>query len=138
MSRITDGPIVAGDELDAVSLNTRFGSYTQTDLNTFNHRDAAHDLPQFAESGWLLTHAQSQDIGKNDWKHTSSVTLTTVSYLDYLRQKCWVMNSKPTSLLPYLTRRLLAEFKVGYGYEGPFLRVSRPRLQGVENYLQCY
>ena len=75
MSRITDGPIVAGDELDAASLNTRFASYTQTDLNTFNHRDAAHDLPQFAESGWLLTHAQSQDIGKNDWKHTSSVTV---------------------------------------------------------------
>ena len=48
------------------------------------------------------------------------------------------MNSKPTSLLPYLTRRLLAEFKVGYEYEGPFLRVSLPRLQGVENYLQCY
>ena len=33
MSRITDGPIVSGDALDAASLNTRFASYTQTDLN---------------------------------------------------------------------------------------------------------
>jgi hypothetical protein len=74
MSRITDGPIVSGDALDAASLNTRFSSYTQTDLNQFNHRDAAHDLPQFA-TGWLLTHAQNQDIGLNDWRHTSTVTV---------------------------------------------------------------
>ena len=81
MSRITDGPIIAGDALDAASLNTRFASYTQTDLNAFNHRDAAHDRPQFAESGWLLTHAQSQDIGLNNWKHSSSVTVNGMTVM---------------------------------------------------------
>lgn len=75
MSRITDGPIEGGDTLDAASLNTRFASYTQTDLNQFNHRDAAHDLPQFASSNWLLSHAQEQGIGLNNWKHSSSVTV---------------------------------------------------------------
>jgi hypothetical protein len=75
MSRITDGPVKDGDSLDAASLNTRFASYTQTDLNQFNHRDAAHDLPQFLNTGFMLTHAQSQEIGLNDWKHSSSVAL---------------------------------------------------------------
>ena len=75
MSRITDGPIEGGDTLDAASLNTRFASYTQTDLNQFNHRDAAHDLPQFASTNWLLTHAQEQGIGLNNWDHSSSVTV---------------------------------------------------------------
>jgi len=75
MSRITDGPIEGGDTLNAASLNDRFSSYTQTDLNQFNHRDAAHDLPQFASTNWLLSHAQEQGIGLNDWKHTSSVTV---------------------------------------------------------------
>ena len=58
MSRITDGPIEGGDTLNAASLNDRFASYTQTDLNQFNHRDSAHDLPQFASTSWLLSHAQ--------------------------------------------------------------------------------
>jgi len=75
MSRITDGPIEGGDTLNAASLNDRFASYTQTDLNQFNHRDAAHDLPQFASSNWLLSHAQEQAIGLNNWKHSSSVTV---------------------------------------------------------------
>ena len=75
MSRITDGPVHDGDVLDAASLNDRFASYTQTDLNQFNHRDAAHDLPQFDAGGWLLTHAQSVQIGLNDWKHTTYVTV---------------------------------------------------------------
>tara|TARA_R100001443_G_scaffold39936_1_gene53283 strand:+ start:357 stop:1250 length:894 start_codon:yes stop_codon:yes gene_type:complete len=75
MSRITNAPVKDGDSLDAASLNTRFADYTQTDLNQFNHRDAAHDLPQFLNTGFMLTHAQSQEIGLNDWKHSSSVTL---------------------------------------------------------------
>tara|TARA_R100001463_G_scaffold42366_3_gene88897 strand:+ start:1720 stop:2613 length:894 start_codon:yes stop_codon:yes gene_type:complete len=75
MSRITDSPVKDGDSLDAASLNTRFASYTQTDLNQFNHRDTAHDLPQFVNTGFMLTHAQSQEIGLNNWKHSSSVAL---------------------------------------------------------------
>jgi len=79
MSRITDGPIEGGDTLDAGSLNTRFASYTQTDLNQFNHRDASHDLPQFASTNWLLSHAQEQGIGLNNWKHSSSVTVNSMT-----------------------------------------------------------
>lgn len=74
MSRITTDPVSPGDDLDAASLNDRFAAYTQTDLNQFNHRDAAHDLPQFA-TGFMLTHAQTQTIGLNNWKHSSSVTV---------------------------------------------------------------
>jgi hypothetical protein len=74
MSRIITDPVSPGDDLNAASLNTRFTAYTQTDLNQFNHRDAAHDLPQFA-TGFVLTHAQTQTIGLNDWKHSASVTV---------------------------------------------------------------
>ena len=63
MSRITDGPVRDGEAFDAASLNDRFASYTQTDLNQFNHRDAAHDLPQFDAGGWLLTHASLCRLG---------------------------------------------------------------------------
>jgi hypothetical protein len=58
MSRITDGPVKDGDALNAASLNDRFTSYTQTDINAFNARDASHDLPQFA-TGWVETHTQT-------------------------------------------------------------------------------
>ena len=74
MSRITTESVSPGDDLNAASLNTRFTAYTQTDLNQFNHRDAAHDLPQFA-TGFVLSHAQTQTIGLNDWKHSASVTV---------------------------------------------------------------
>lgn len=74
MSRITTDPVSPGDDLNAASLNTRFTAYTQTDLNQFNHRDAAHDLPQFA-TGFVLSHAQTQTIGLNNWKHSASVTV---------------------------------------------------------------
>ena len=74
MSRITDGPVKDGDTLDAASLNDRFGSYTQTDLNAFNARDASHDLPQFA-TGWVETHTQSQLLGATSFKHGSTTTV---------------------------------------------------------------
>lgn len=74
MSRITDGPVKDGDTLDAASLNDRFTSYTQTDLNAFNARDASHDLPQFATS-WVVTHTQSQLLGATSFKHGSTTTV---------------------------------------------------------------
>jgi hypothetical protein len=83
MSRITDGPVKDGDSLSAASLNDRFASYTQTDLNAFNHRDAAHDLPQF-DTGWMLTHAQAVQIGKPDWKHSAYVTVNGQTVLPAL------------------------------------------------------
>ena len=74
MSRITDGPVQDGDALNAASLNDRFTSYTQTDLNAFNSRDASHDLPQFA-TGWVETHTQSQQLGTISLKHGSTTTI---------------------------------------------------------------
>ena len=74
MSRITDGPVKDGDALDAASLNDRFDSYTQTDLNAFNARDASHDLPQFG-SGLVETHTQSQQLGTISLKHGSTTTI---------------------------------------------------------------
>ena len=74
MSRITDGPVKDGDALNAASLNDRFTSYTQTDLNAFNARDASHDLPQFA-TGWVETHTQSQQLGTISLKHGSTTTI---------------------------------------------------------------
>lgn len=74
MSRITDGPVQDGDTLNAASLNDRFSSYTQTDLNAFNARDASHDLPQFA-TGWVETHTQSQLLGATSFKHGSTTTI---------------------------------------------------------------
>jgi hypothetical protein len=58
MSRIVRAAVNDGDTLDAASLNDRFSDYTQTDLNAFNHRDAAHDLPQMAKV-WLQTYSRS-------------------------------------------------------------------------------
>jgi len=74
MSRITDGPVRDGDALNAASLNDRFSSYTQTDLNQFNARDASHDLPQFTP-GWVVTHTQSQLLGATSFKHSSTTTV---------------------------------------------------------------
>lgn len=74
MSRIVRAAVNDGDTLDAASLNDRFSDYTQTDLNAFNHRDAAHDLPQFAKV-WLQTYQQQVTLGLNDWKHSTTVTV---------------------------------------------------------------
>ena len=75
MSRIVRAAVNDGDTLDAASLNDRFSDYTQTDLNAFNHRDAAHDLPQFAKV-WLQTYQQQVTLGLNDWKHGSTVSVS--------------------------------------------------------------
>tara|TARA_R100000654_G_scaffold65853_3_gene93848 strand:+ start:4319 stop:5212 length:894 start_codon:yes stop_codon:yes gene_type:complete len=83
MSRITTDPVSPGDDLNAASLNTRFSAYNQTDLNQFNHRDAAHDLPQLS-TGFLLTHAQTQTIGLNDYKHGSFVTVSGMTSMPHV------------------------------------------------------
>lgn len=76
MSRINQPTVVDGDLIDAASLNDRFNAYTQTDLNTFNVRDAAIDLPQFDSTRFIVTHIQSEGIGLNDWRHGSVITVT--------------------------------------------------------------
>ena len=81
MSRIIRPAVQDGESIDATDLNTRFSDYNQTDLNAFNHRDAAYDLPQFdspgvSTFGFIGKYQNSITIGKNDYKHTSSVTVS--------------------------------------------------------------
>ena len=75
MSRISQPTVVDGDTADAASLNDRFDNFTQTDLNAFNARDAAFDLPQFDSSPFIITHVQSEGIGLNDWRHAAPITV---------------------------------------------------------------
>jgi hypothetical protein len=78
MSRIIRGPIVDGEEIKAGPLNDRFTDFTQTNLNQFNTRDAAIDLPQFERSGqrgFMVPVATDTEIGEASLKHTTSVTL---------------------------------------------------------------
>ena len=81
MSRINQPTVVDGDTADAASLNDRFDNFTQTDLNAFNARDAAFDLPQFDSSRFIITHVQSEGIGLNDWRHGSVITVTGQSVM---------------------------------------------------------
>lgn len=81
MSRIIRPAVQDGESIDAADLNTRFNDYTQTDLNAFNHRDAAYDLPQFSRPGastygFIGKYQNTITLGLNDWKHTSSVTVS--------------------------------------------------------------
>ena len=51
MSRINRARIVDGDDVTAASLNDRFDDFSQAnELDQFNLRDAAVDLPQFKKS----------------------------------------------------------------------------------------
>ena len=78
MSRINRPPILDGDEITAAGLNVRFGDFTQTDLNRFNHRDAAYDLPQFEQTfsrGFMAPIARQVQIGKADFYHSAPVTI---------------------------------------------------------------
>ena len=81
MSRISQPTVVDGDTANAASLNDRFDNFTQTDLNAFNARDAAFDLPQFDSSRFIITHVQSEGIGLNDWRHGSVITVTGQSVM---------------------------------------------------------
>ena len=78
MSRINRPPILDGDEITAAGLTVRFGDFTQTDLNRFNHRDAAYDLPQFEQTagrGFMAPIARQVQIGKLDFYHSAPVTI---------------------------------------------------------------
>ena len=69
MSRLTNKPILDGDPINAASLNTRFSNFTQTDLNEFNTRDAAIDLPQFTAAKFMVPQFASRQIGNYDFSH---------------------------------------------------------------------
>jgi hypothetical protein len=78
MSRINRPPVLDGDAISASDLNDRYSDYTQTDINEFNTRDAAVDLPQFERDnnrGFLAKVGTSVLIGKQDFYHAAPVTL---------------------------------------------------------------
>jgi len=75
MARIIRGRIEDGDTIAALDLNGRFSDYNQSDLNQFNHRDAAHDLPQFSTTPFMLLNSGEVNIGKSDVYHASPITI---------------------------------------------------------------
>jgi len=81
MSRIKQGAVVDGETIGAADLNTRFTDYTQTDLNAFNTRDAAVDLPQITGTDFLVPFLQADDIGKSDLFAAAPITVTGIAAL---------------------------------------------------------
>ncbi len=81
MSRINRAIVADGETIAAADLNSRFTDYQQTDINEFNHRDAAYDLPQFdrpgaSTFGFIGQYQKAVTIGVNSWKHASSTLVT--------------------------------------------------------------
>jgi hypothetical protein len=75
MSRLTNKPVLDGDPINAASLNTRFSNFTQTDLNEFNVRDAAIDLPQFTAAKFMAPRLASRQIGNYVFDHATYNTV---------------------------------------------------------------
>jgi hypothetical protein len=78
MSRINRPPVLDGEGIEATPLNNRYADFTQNDINEFNTRDAAIDLPQFKRTGgrgFLAKTANSVQVGKLDFYHAAPVTL---------------------------------------------------------------
>ena len=73
MSRVKIDPVKDGQVVDAADLNARFDAFTQTDLNAFNHRNAAYDLPQFSGTPFYGLFGQKDDLGKEDFFHAAPV-----------------------------------------------------------------
>jgi hypothetical protein len=78
MSRLTQPAIQDGDDITAASLNDRFTQFSQTDLNEFNTRDGAFDLPHFQKGTgrFVAPTMYEKSIGWNLWKHSSYHTFT--------------------------------------------------------------
>jgi len=84
MSRIVRPPVQDGDQVAAADLNNRYTDYTQTDINEFNTRDAAIDLPHFKQTGgrgFMAPLATSVQIGKLDFYHDAPVVLNALTAL---------------------------------------------------------
>jgi len=79
MSRLTQPPVLDGDDINAASLNDRFTQFTQSGtLDSFNARDAAFDLPQFKTGAGrpITPEMATTTIGYNLWKHSAYNTYT--------------------------------------------------------------
>tara|TARA_Y100000034_G_scaffold135794_1_gene209165 strand:+ start:620 stop:1531 length:912 start_codon:yes stop_codon:yes gene_type:complete len=74
MSRVISDPVKDGEVGTAADLNARFDAYTMTDLNAFNARNAAYDLPQMDQSpAFYALNGQKDDLGKVDFFHAAPV-----------------------------------------------------------------
>ena len=81
MSRIITERVKDGEVIAAADLNTRFTDYTQTDLNAFNVRDAAVDLPAFSDTDFMVPFVQSDNIGLVSLFATGPMTVTGIGVL---------------------------------------------------------
>ena len=72
MSRINRGRVNEGETIDAAKLNATYDDYSQTDLNRYNTRDQAFDLPHIASDVMLLVRSQTPVLlGTGDKAHPS-------------------------------------------------------------------
>jgi hypothetical protein len=85
MSRINRARIVDGDDVTAASLNDRFDDFSQAnELDQFNLRDAAVDLPQFKKSPkFQAPFVQVDVLGKADLLHASPVSVSATGTSPY-------------------------------------------------------
>ncbi len=85
MSRINRARIVDGDQTTAASLNDRFDDFTQAnEVDQFNLRDSAVDLPQFKKSPkFQAPFVQTDVLGKSDMLHAAPVSVGATGSTPY-------------------------------------------------------
>ena len=85
MSRINRARIVDGDQTTAASLNDRFDDFTQAnEIDQFNLRDSAVDLPQLKKSPkFQAPFVQTDVLGKSDMLHAAPVSVGATGSTPY-------------------------------------------------------
>jgi len=85
VSRINRARIVDGDQTTAASLNDRFDDFTQpNEVNQFNLRDSAVDLPQIQKSPkFQAPFIQTDVLGKSDMLHAAPVSVGATGSTPY-------------------------------------------------------
>lgn len=79
MARIDRTRILPNDGIDATDLNDRFSDYSQAgQLNQFNVRDAALDLPQM-QTDWFASAIYEHTLGQASLLHSSFVTVNALT-----------------------------------------------------------
>lgn len=82
MSRINQDPVDDSDLVSAADLNAKYNDFSQAGaLNAFNLRDAAVDLPQLDNNGFMLKHMQTDVLGKLDFNHAAPVVVASTAVL---------------------------------------------------------
>jgi hypothetical protein len=85
VSRINRARIVDGDQTTAASLNDRFDDFTQAnEIDQFNLRDSAVDLPQLKKSPkFQAPFVQTDVLGKSDMLHAAPVSVGATGSTPY-------------------------------------------------------